>query len=286
VSTDNSIEQLYQEVEMREKMEEISCNICGSMRTSQYLKMDGYSYKKCQDCGLVYQNPRPVFKDLKKRYGDNYFDYELSNQDNFFQLMVLGLGDTRISDFYGDDVKNRKFLDIGCATGLLLNYMKGRGWETKGVEICRSSAEYGIKTFGLDIFNGTLEDAAFPDNYFDVIHFSHLIEHVPDPKSLLVEIYRILKKDGHMLMTTPNADGWQARAAKSKWRSAIPDHIYLFTKTTMRKLLGVTNYRIVKQLSWGGIPRGNKPDYIKKPADKLAKFLNIGDVMLFHCTPG
>lgn len=271
---------------MPEDIEEIFCNICGSKRTSLYLKLDGFSYKKCLGCGLVYQNPRPVFKDLKKRYGDNYFDYELSNQDNFFQLMKLGLRDIRINDFYEDDIKNRKFLDIGCATGLLLNHMKGSGWDTKGVEICRPSAEYGIKESSLDIFIGTLEEAAFRDNYFDVVHFSHLIEHVPDPKALLVEINRILKNDGHMIMTTPNADGWQARASKSNWRSAITDHIYLFTKTTMRKLLGITNYRIVEQISWGGIPRGNKPDYIKKPADKLAKYFNIGDVMLFHCTPG
>ena len=271
---------------MPEKIEEITCNICGSKKTTLYLEMDGYSYKKCLNCSLVYQNPRPVFKDLKKRYGDNYFDYELTNQDNFFQLMKMGLRDIRINDFYKDDIKNRKFLDIGCATGLLLSDMKDKGWDTKGVEICRSSAEYGIKKSGLDIFIGTLEEAAFPDNYFDVVHFSHLIEHVPDPKALLMEIKRVLKKDGHIVITTPNADGWQARAAKNNWRSAIPDHIYLFTKKTMKKLLGNTNYRIIKQLSWGGIPVGKKPDYIKHPADKLAKFFNIGDVMLFHCTPG
>jgi 2-polyprenyl-3-methyl-5-hydroxy-6-metoxy-1,4-benzoquinol methylase len=273
------------ENEMPDKTEEISCNICGSKSSTPYLKMDGFTYIKCRDCELIYQNPRPVFKDLKKRYGENYFDYEYSNQNNFFELMKLGLRDIRLNEYYNDDIKNKKFLDIGCATGLLLNHMKDKGWETKGVEICRPSAEYGIKKFGLDIFIGTLDEAAFPDNHFDVVHFSHLIEHVPDPKALLIEIKRILKKEGHMIVTTPNADGWQAKIAKESWRSAIPDHIYLFTKKTMRRLLDITMYSIVKQLSWGGIPKGNKPDFVKKPADKLAKLLNIGDVMLFHCIP-
>jgi SAM-dependent methyltransferase len=271
---------------MHEKTEEISCNICGSKKSQPYLSMDSFKYMKCSGCGLIYQNPRPVFEALKKRYGDNYFDYEFTNQENFFHLMKLGLKDIRLNELFRGDHKNRRFLDIGCATGLLLNHMKGLGWETKGVEICRPSAEYGIKKFGIDIFIGTLDKAAFPDNHFDVIHFSHLIEHVPDPKALLMEIKRILKKDGHMIMTTPNADGWQAKIAKSGWRSAIPDHIYLFTKRTMGRLLDITKYNVVKQLSWGGIPEGNKPNFIKKPADKFAKLLNIGDVMLFHCTPG
>jgi len=270
---------------MPEALEEISCNICNSKKATPFLKMDGFAYQKCVNCSLVFQNPRPVFDDLKKRYAENYFDYEISNQENFFALMKLGLRDIRFDEFYKNDVKKKRFLDIGCATGLLLNHMKSKGWITKGVEICKQSAEYGIKNFGLDVFTGTLEEAAFPDHYFDAVHFSHLIEHVPDPKALLLEIRRILKRDGRMILTTPNAGGFQARAAKGTWRSAIPDHIYLFTKKTMKTLLERTEYKIIKQLSWGGIPAGKRPGVIKKPADRLAKYFNVGDVMLFHCTP-
>ena len=270
---------------MPEALEEISCNICNSKKATPFLKMDGFAYQKCVNCSLVFQNPRPVFDDLKKRYAENYFDYEISNQENFFALMKLGLKDIRFDEFYKDDMKKKRFLDIGCATGLLLNHMKSKGWITKGVEICKQSAEYGIKNFGLDVFTGTLEEAAFPDGDFDAVHFSHLIEHVPDPKALLLEVRRILKRNGGMILTTPNAGGLQARVAKDIWRSAIPDHIYLFTKKTMKALLESTKYKIIKQLSWGGIPAGKRPGVIKKPADRLAKFFNVGDVMLFYCTP-
>ena len=270
---------------MPDVLEKISCNVCESKNSTPYLVMNGFTYQKCNNCGLVYQNPRPLYDDLKKRYGDNYFEYEISNQENFFRLMKLGLRDINFNILFKDTLDRKNFLDIGCATGLLLNYMKNKGWNTKGVEICRQSAEYGIKNFGLDIFIGTLEEAGFPDNYFDVVHFSHLIEHVPDPKALLYEVRRIMKKDSHIILTTPNADGFQARFAKEKWRSAIPDHVYLFTKKTMRTLLINTRYRIIKQVSWGGIPVGKRPNFLKRPADRLAKFFNIGDVMLFHCRP-
>jgi len=268
-----------------ELLEEIKCNICGSVDDYPFLKMDGFIYRKCRNCGLIYQNPRPVFIDLKNRYHDNYFDYEFANQKNFFNLMKLGLKDIDFEHISKQLGKEKTFLDIGCATGLLINHMKKNGWKTKGVDICRPSAEYGIKNYGLDIFIGTLEKASFPDDYFDVVHLSHLIEHVSDPKGTLLEIKRVLKKDGYMILTTPNADGFQARIARNSWRSAIPDHIFLFSKKTMSKLLEITGFEVIKQLSWGGIPKGKRPAFIKRPADKLAKMFNIGDVMLFNCKP-
>jgi len=270
---------------MKEILEHITCKFCGNKESNLFLAMEGFAYRKCKKCGLVYQNPRPIFDELKKRYSENYFQYELFNQENFFNLMKLGLKDIGFDYFYKEGVYGRKFLDIGCATGLLLNYLSKKGWDVIGVEICRESAEYAINKFGLEIFIGTLQDASFPDNYFDVVHLSHLIEHVPDPLSLLIEVRRIIKKDGHVILTTPNVNGFQARVSGSKWRSAIPDHIFLFSKKTMREILTRTGFRVIKQVSWGGIPVGKKPDFIKKPADRVAKLLNIGDVMLFHCRP-
>ncbi len=270
---------------MPETLEKIRCNICSSTEARKLLDMDGFQYKKCETCGLVYQNPRPLFDDLRGRYGSNYFKYEHSNQENFFHLMKLGLHDIGFDDLFQGDVYNRTFLDIGCATGLLLKYMKERGWSARGVEICRESAEYGIRKFGLDIFIGTLHEAVFPDDYFDVIHFSHVIEHVPDPKGLLIEVRRIVKEFGHVIITTPNVNGMQARFARTEWRSAIPDHIYLFSKKTLRRLLQMTGFQVLTQVSWGGIPVGKRPPFIKRPADYLAKLLNVGDVMLFHCIP-
>jgi 2-polyprenyl-3-methyl-5-hydroxy-6-metoxy-1,4-benzoquinol methylase len=265
-------------------LEEVRCNLCGSRDGKIYFNINGYTYRKCRKCGLVYQSPRPVFEELRNHYDEDYFDYEFSNQENFFNLMKLGLRDIGFDGLFKDS-SGKRFLDIGCATGLLLKFLRENGWETTGVEICEPSARYGIEHFGLNIFIGTLHQANFPDHYFDVVHLSHLIEHVPDPLGLLVEIKRVLKPDGHMILTTPNIGGFQARISGNNWRSAIPEHIYLFSKKTMRRLLEVVGFRVIKQLSWGGIPAGKRPEFIKRPADRIAKLLNIGDVMLFHCKP-
>ena len=270
---------------MTEKREAVQCNLCGSEETRLFLELDGFAYQQCTRCRLVYQNPRPVWHDLKNRYGENYFDYEFSNQDNFFNLMKLGLCDIGFDSLFSREDHTKTFLDIGCATGLLLNHMKNKGWDCYGVEICRESAEYGRAQFNLNIHIGTLEQASFTDSFFHAVHLSHLIEHVPDPVGLLQEIRRILKPTGYMVLTTPNVSGLQARMAGKRWRSAIPDHVYLFSKKTMKELLRKTGFHILDQISWGGIPAGKRPDFIKKPVDRIAKLLNFGDVMLFNCKP-
>jgi 2-polyprenyl-3-methyl-5-hydroxy-6-metoxy-1,4-benzoquinol methylase len=270
---------------MPETLEYIDCNLCGSAEQDHFLKLNGFSYKRCRRCGLIYQNPRPVLDDLKQRYDGSYFEYEFSNQHNFFNLMKLGLKDVEFDSLYGQRLPGRSFLDVGCATGLLLNHMSEKGWACRGVEVCRDSAEYAARNFGLDIHVSTLEEASFPDRYFDAVHSSHLIEHLTDPYGFLLEVKRILKPDGCMILTTPNAAGFQARVARRTWRSAIPDHVYLFSKKTMRKLLDRAGFAVVKQVSWGGIPAGKRPDFLKRPVDRLAKLFNVGDVMLFLCRP-
>jgi SAM-dependent methyltransferase len=234
----------------------------------------------------VFQNPQPVFEDLKTRYGDNYFEYELNNEKNFFNLMKLGLQDIRFFELTAGLDKQKRFLDVGCATGMLLEHLQDLGWTARGVELCRESAEHGIRSRNLDIFIGTLEEAEFPDSFFPVAHFSHLIEHVPDPKAFLAEIHRILVPGGYAVVVTPNIAGLQARLFRERWRSAIADHLTLFSKNTLRKMLASCGFRVLKTVTWGGLAKGSAPGFIKAPADYLAKKLGFGDVVLMLARKG
>lgn len=192
-------------------------------------------------------------------------------------LKDIGFDDIRPTDFSGGG----RFLDIGCATGMLLDYMRAKGWNVSGVDICRESAEYGIAKRGLDIYIGSLHEARFDDSFFSIVHFSHLIEHVTDPRGLLEEVYRILEPGGYAIVTTPNIGGFQARLFGKEWRSAIPDHLYLFTKPTLSRLCGEVGFTVVRHITWGGLAVGTVPLWIKKPVDTLAKKFGFGDVMLF-----
>ena len=91
----------------------------------------------------------------------------------------------------------------------------------------------------------------------------------------------MLKPGGFAVITTPNVDGFQARLFRAGWRSAIADHLVLFSRRTLGKLLLDAGFTVLDSVTWGGLAVGTAPALIKKPVDRLAKKLGFGDVVLF-----
>lgn len=266
----------------KEKLKEILCPVCGHESYIPIWDLETFNYSKCNSCSLIYQNPQPLSGDVEVRYDSDYFQYEIKNEGSFLNLMLLGLNDI---GFIPEKVTSgaKRILDIGCATGLFLSHMKELGWDTYGVEICKDAADYGNKIRGVNIHNGLLETAGYENDAFDVIHISHVIEHVNDPYEFLNKIYKLLKPGGVLYCTTPNVDGFQARLFKEKWRSAIADHLVLFSKNTLTLLLKKVGFKKLEHKTWGGLCAGSGyPIFVKKILDKLCKPMGFGDVMIFR----
>ncbi|MFQ3546741.1 MAG: class I SAM-dependent methyltransferase [Termitinemataceae bacterium] len=265
----------------------IDCPLCHSKHFIPSFDCGTYRYVQCKICGLIQQNPQPAADAVLKRYttgsGSEYFAYEYTNEIVFLELQKQALHD---AGFYGiegallADDRTPRILDVGCATGALLDYLRDRGWDTLGVELCGPAAEYAQTQRGLDVFIGTIEEAPYPPESFDVITASHIIEHVNDPVSFVARIYGLLKKGGYLFLTTPAADGFQARLFKSAWRSAIFDHLFLFSKRTIRQLLIKQGFTVETIATWGGLAKGTVPNWLKGIVDRLVKPLALGDVMI------
>jgi len=263
----------------------IPCNLCGGHTFKASLSCDGFSYVRCTVCGLVQMNPQPLEKEIKRRYSEDYLAYELANESSFLNLQLLALHDANFDEletelFSGD--KKKRVLDLGCAIGSLLAVLRDRGWETTGVEISGPQAEYGRSKRNLDIRSLTLEENHFPSEYFDVVLASHLIEHLNDPAAMVRELHRILVPGGRFFITTPNISGFQARFFGSRWRSAIFDHLYLFSIKTLKRLLREKDFIIEKTATWGGLAAGSAPPVLKRLFDRAAKRFGFGDVMIIR----
>jgi len=276
---------------IHEQKQRVPCILCGSDSFVPALDCEGFSYVRCRVCSLVQQNPQPRREAIEARYGDlssqAYLEYELANEGAFLTLQQKGLADGGFFELEPDILRQQAepplVLDIGCATGALLGWLRDRGWDCLGVELCGPAADYARKVRKLTIITGTIESAKLSDNSVTVALASHVIEHVNNPKTFVSEIYRCLKVGGYFYITTPNIDGFQARLFGSRWRSAIFDHLYLFSKKTLRALLEDAEFIVEKTVSWGGLARGTAPGPIKNMADRLAKQFNWGDVVLMRC---
>ncbi len=263
-----------------ERQEESFCVVCGSEESFPYWDCGDFGFHRCRNCGHIFQNPRPVFDDLKERYQDEYFEYELENDAPFFDLMRRGLDDIDFDAIEASMPEAARALDIGCATGMLVEHLAARGWQAEGVEICVPAAMYGWKHRHIPIRTGTLDDQAYEDGRFDFVHFSHVIEHVPDPRAFLEEVARITRPGGYVVIVTPNTRSLQALMFGSQWRSAIADHLNLFSSSSLERLMSETGFSVMRTKTWGGIAEGLAPGWVKRPVDRLAKPFGYGDVVL------
>lgn len=97
-----------------------------------------------------------------------------------------------------------KVLEIGCSSGEFLASLQKKGWEVKGLEISKKATQEAIKK-GIDV---TVHDAneklPIEDDSFDVVISGETIEHLFEDVDFLNECYRVLKKDGILIITTPN----------------------------------------------------------------------------------
>ncbi|MCL2008104.1 MAG: class I SAM-dependent methyltransferase [Treponema sp.] len=286
--TENNYSKPYSTPFINEEKRVIPCALCKGTVFKPSIDCLSFSYVYCIKCSLVQINPQPIADDVRKRYGENwgsdYLAYELANEENFFNLSQLALKDINFNEVEEDFKKSgtMRILDIGCATGALLASFRERGWECTGVEISGPQAEYTRQKKKLDIRSLPLEENNFPSASFEVITASHVIEHLNDPASFFKEVYRILVQGGTFIVITPNIAGFQAKLFGRKWRSAIFDHLYLFSVKTLSAFLREAGFTIEKIGTWGGLAIGTAPLPIKRIFDRGAKRFGFGDVMVMR----
>lgn len=132
-----------------------------------------------------------------------------------------------------------RLLDVGCSSGAFLQSALRLGFTAEGVEPSADAAQTA-RAAGLTVFTGYLEQARFPDASFDAITLIEIVEHLRDAQSLLRECTRILKPGGVVLVTTPNAHSWTARAMGARWAgfslNDMGGHISFFNPHSIRLL--------------------------------------------------
>lgn len=239
--------------------------------------VDGsWSLTKCssQFCGLIWMNPMPLSEDIGKAYETYYthasqdgasqpggvlkqlyqkikrgylageYGYQTSPKSTLFEVLgkLLYLFPVRRSDV-DDDIRclhavpHGLLLDIGCGSGDWLVSMRELGWEVEGVDFDENAVKAAMLK-GLRVHCGTLDAQDYPDECIDAITLNHVIEHVPDPVATLIECRRILKKDGRLILYTPNSASLGHRLFGEHWRGLEPPrHLHLFSPSSIRALL-------------------------------------------------
>src|SRR5438034_11694862 len=125
-------------------------------------------------------------------------------------------------------------LDVGCGSGTLLGLLKHRGFRVTGLDFSAEAAAIAKAENGVDVAVGTLEEAHFPAESFDVVTLFHVMEHVTNPRLVLAEVSRVLKTNGAASPQAPNIESWAIKIFCAR-RSGlhIPGHVMDHARNTM-----------------------------------------------------
>ena len=154
-----------------------------------------------------------------------------------------------------------RILDVGCGDGFIsekILKLDPKKAEIYGID----SAEEALKKAkgrGIEIKTGDIQKKwPFEKNFFDLIFAGEIIEHIFDVKKFLDEIQRVLKKNGLLILTTPNLASFEDRI---KFLFGInpthvtPIHDYLhfhirpFTKFSLKRALKENGFEVEKVTS-------------------------------------
>ena len=226
------------------------CIICGQSDYKTVFKEFEIDILKCRNCGHIFSS-----YEADQNYS-GYFEKEIEENDHFW----WNEAHNRMYDDFCDKFiigKSGKLLDVGCGLGYFVKKISVLpNWEVFGYEISEPAVNYAKNNLGLkNIFYGRVEDSDFPAKHFDIITLWDVIEHIPDPKPLLVYLKTILKDDGILFIHTPNV---KIQLIKAKAKKIIKgmkerehymeakDHINIYSPRAIKKILNQVGFKKIK----------------------------------------
>ena len=136
-----------------------------------------------------------------------------------------------------------RLLDFGSNVGIFLDEARKLGFEVYGVESSEKARKYAKDKFSLSLVPNT------PDQKFDLITLFDVLEHVSDPKGLLVALSAHLSSDGKIIITSPDLDALAARLWGKHWFALIPGHLFFFPSRTTEYLAETLGLKL-ERLGW------------------------------------
>lgn len=207
-----------------------ACPACQASDYSPRGTKSGFQILACRRCKTLFTSQLPN-AETSEDYDNYYSETNLTVPDFVNQRL-----DEILSDF-SVYRKNGRLLDVGFGAGTLLEAARRLGWECYGVEVAESASAHA-RTLGFEVFCGTLQAANYPDNHFDVVTASEVLEHVTDSEGVLREIARVLRPGGLLWLTTPHARGLSAYLLGLNWSIVSPpEHLQLFSVPALKKML-------------------------------------------------
>jgi 2-polyprenyl-3-methyl-5-hydroxy-6-metoxy-1,4-benzoquinol methylase len=212
---------------------------------------ESFQLQRCNKCSFLFTNPRPNSIEIGKYYQSERYVSHAGDKTSFsFMYKVYdAVRDYSIKQklalikSYHDD---GNLMDLGCGLGYFLHgATKDSTFKSIGVDISDDAINYVKKRFGYEVKNESELDS-LTQNSFDIITQWHVLEHVHLLNERMLQLKRLLKKNGTLFIAVPNSNSWDAKHYKEFWDGYdVPRHLYHFNQKSFALLMDKHGFKVI-----------------------------------------
>lgn len=273
-----------------------ACPICGFGGRQLVTNLERYGlpleFMVCDDCGHIYQ-PKPLSEQGLAAFYTQYYRalYEPNDDPAALFFDQQGRG-RKIRDFVMPCMRpGGRVLEVGAGAGGIIATFHDAGFETLAVDYddryLAQARQHGVTTQNLN--DGPLSS----DQKFDLIIFSHIIEHTFDPIDSLRHYSENLRPGGQIYVEVPSIHCVRSRYEGDLTRFLHVAHIHSFSGASFQKMAVLAGLRPVKVdlfiralLTPGVAQEKNALDTARSSQEELAAIRDAGPLQrLFSAEP-
>jgi len=214
------------------------CYLCHKKDVKPIYKINNRTVFCCLNDDLYFSSDE---KKEKFQYNYDYFESSPYNQQQFFNNVYFQDKLNKIKTLTRERKPN--ILDVGCGWGIFLQVIKnshqpylGIDLSHKAIEICR---EKKLNCQEVDL----ISLSKIKDQQYSAITFFQVIEHIKNPLDYLEAAKKLLKKNGILLITTPNNQSPLRYLFGSRWSVyKTPSHYFFYSKKSLERLLKAAGF--------------------------------------------
>ena len=201
-----------------------------------------YRIVACNNCSLGRSDPVIDESKLNELYAESRFIFpeEAPYAARTYQKLLKRMIDN-------NGLKVNSLMEIGCSNGFFLEKAIESGVnEVVGFEPSRDCWEHARENVRKHIFNDVFRPELLNGKKCDLACFFQVIDHLKDPEKTLCSVAQTLHPKGCLLLVCHDVESWTAKLLGNHSPIFDVEHIYLFSKKTIRMLLERTGFEVVE----------------------------------------